>query len=77
MKDTYYKLGCAAAIAKLGGVRVEVIRDETYQHSPDPAYINDAQAQGAAIDETWDAHDRRRHTQAIGQAVHPLAGDDG
>lgn len=75
--NVFYKAGRALAIQKLSGARVEVTNDQTYQRAAEPAFINDAQAQAGSIDATWDAHDRRRHTQAIGEAVHPLAGSDG
>jgi hypothetical protein len=75
--NRFYEMGRCLARRKFGSEHVVVTNDQTYQHMPDPAYINDAQAQGGAIDATWDAHDRRRHTQAIGPAVSPMAGGDG
>ena len=56
---THYLKGVHAALAKLGGQRVDVTEDETYQYRPEPAYINDTRLRGRNIESSWDVHDRR------------------
>jgi hypothetical protein len=61
---TPYQLGKAAALhhLKLSAERVLVTNGQTYQYTPDPAFISDPMLRDASVESTWDAHDRRFET---------------